>query len=476
MDTVLIPSDSRPPGSRPGRRNGPAINWPRRPPSSSTSAATTPPPSTTSWPPWTSRPGRSSATSRPKRTWLSPWARPAWARSSTPWPPGRPARPCSRRYSGPSRTRSPLSWEDTARVRSFLALSTRRRCSEPVGWSESDRNRSLLAAVIAARTDGDPSGTRNLLIAGAIILAMTPPCRSGPTRTTRTRSPSSSTGPWPSWPHPCSPLSSTRRAAHPGEAAWRSQPDPTVWRYVTPPQAQLRTPIADRPPRRPRPPAVDGARRHVVHGAADQPRPDRPERRPAHPGEGPPSLEQRAPVDRRRLHPDQRGAAALRRRTRRPLRAAAHLPGRRGHLRWRLAGLCHGPLHRAAHRRPGRDGPGRCLPHARHSVHHRLDVHRSGAGPGHRHLGRCGRHRNGGRPAARRLAPPALLVGLGLLDQRARRHSGLHRRDLLHRREQGPGQALARPGGRGPVLGRADRSDLRPDRGPDQALGLDHRH
>lgn len=65
-----------------------------------------------------------------------------------------------------------MSWRDTARVRSFLALLAETPVLRARWLSESDRNRGLLAAVIADRTDGDPSGTRNLLIAGAIILAM----------------------------------------------------------------------------------------------------------------------------------------------------------------------------------------------------------------------------------------------------------------------------------------------------------------
>ncbi len=65
-----------------------------------------------------------------------------------------------------------VSWQDTARVRSFLALLEETPVLRARWLGESDRNRGLLAAVIADRTDGDPSGTRNLLIAGAIILAM----------------------------------------------------------------------------------------------------------------------------------------------------------------------------------------------------------------------------------------------------------------------------------------------------------------
>lgn len=65
-----------------------------------------------------------------------------------------------------------LSWQDTTRVRSFLTLLHDTPVLRARWLEESHHNRGLLAGVIAARTDGDPSGTRNLLIAGAIILAM----------------------------------------------------------------------------------------------------------------------------------------------------------------------------------------------------------------------------------------------------------------------------------------------------------------
>ena len=65
-----------------------------------------------------------------------------------------------------------LSWQDTTRVRSFLTLLHDTPVLRARWLEESNHNRGLLAAVLAARTDGDPSGTRNLLIAGAIILAM----------------------------------------------------------------------------------------------------------------------------------------------------------------------------------------------------------------------------------------------------------------------------------------------------------------
>jgi AcrR family transcriptional regulator len=65
-----------------------------------------------------------------------------------------------------------LSWQDTTRVRSFLTLLQDTPVLRARWLEESNHNRGLLAAVIAARTDGEPSGTRNLLIAGGILLAM----------------------------------------------------------------------------------------------------------------------------------------------------------------------------------------------------------------------------------------------------------------------------------------------------------------
>ena len=65
-----------------------------------------------------------------------------------------------------------LSWQDTTRVRSFLTLLHDTPVLRARWLEESNHNRGLLAGVIAARTDGNPSGTRSLLIAGAIILAM----------------------------------------------------------------------------------------------------------------------------------------------------------------------------------------------------------------------------------------------------------------------------------------------------------------
>ena len=52
-------------------------------------------------------------------------------------------------------------------------------------------------------------------------------------------------------------------------------------------------------------------------------------------------------------------------------------------------------------------------------VAHCVHILRAQSGPGHRHLGRRGRHRRLGRAPPRRLAPAALLVGLRLPHQRA---------------------------------------------------------
>jgi AcrR family transcriptional regulator len=63
-------------------------------------------------------------------------------------------------------------WVDTAGVRSFMALVRDTPAFRARWVEEAYDNRYLLAAVIAGRTDGDPRGLRNLLIAGAITMAI----------------------------------------------------------------------------------------------------------------------------------------------------------------------------------------------------------------------------------------------------------------------------------------------------------------
>lgn len=63
-------------------------------------------------------------------------------------------------------------WEDTDGVRSFMALIRDTPAFRARWVEEAFDNRYLLAAVIAGRTDGDPLGLRNLLIAGAITMAI----------------------------------------------------------------------------------------------------------------------------------------------------------------------------------------------------------------------------------------------------------------------------------------------------------------
>ena len=63
-------------------------------------------------------------------------------------------------------------WEDTSRVRSFMALIRDTPAFRARWVEEAYDNRHRLAAVIAGRTDGDPTSLRNLLIAGAISMAI----------------------------------------------------------------------------------------------------------------------------------------------------------------------------------------------------------------------------------------------------------------------------------------------------------------
>ena len=63
-------------------------------------------------------------------------------------------------------------WVDTSRVRSFMALIRDTPAFRARWVEEAYDNRHRLAAVIAGRTDGDPTGLRNLLIAGAISMAI----------------------------------------------------------------------------------------------------------------------------------------------------------------------------------------------------------------------------------------------------------------------------------------------------------------
>jgi AcrR family transcriptional regulator len=63
-------------------------------------------------------------------------------------------------------------WEDTTRVRSFLALLRATPALRARWLEEAYGKRDLMAEVIAARTDSDPTDLRNLLIAGAITLTI----------------------------------------------------------------------------------------------------------------------------------------------------------------------------------------------------------------------------------------------------------------------------------------------------------------
>jgi AcrR family transcriptional regulator len=63
-------------------------------------------------------------------------------------------------------------WEDTTKVRSFLALIRETPQLRARWLEEAYGNRDLMAEVIASRTGTDPSDLRNLIIAGTITLTI----------------------------------------------------------------------------------------------------------------------------------------------------------------------------------------------------------------------------------------------------------------------------------------------------------------
>ena len=63
-------------------------------------------------------------------------------------------------------------WEDTTKVRSFLALIRETPALRARWLEEAYAKRDRMAAVIAERTGTDPGALRNLIIAGAITLAI----------------------------------------------------------------------------------------------------------------------------------------------------------------------------------------------------------------------------------------------------------------------------------------------------------------
>ena len=119
------------------------------------------------------------------------------------------------------------------------------------------------------------------------------------------------------------------------------------------------------------------------------------------------------------LHAGLRRAAVHVRRRRRQDRPQAHAHDRAGAVRHRLAAVGLRADARAAHLRPGRDGPGRRRGHAADAVHHLQRLRAGRTAPRHRPVGHGRRHRRRHRPGARRRAARPLLVGLGLPDQRA---------------------------------------------------------
>ncbi|CAA9227517.1 MAG: Uncharacterized MFS-type transporter, partial [uncultured Acidimicrobiales bacterium] len=205
---------------------------------------------------------------------------------------------------------------------------------------------------------------------------------------------------------------------------------------------------------RPRPPApLDDPRRALPEPRHRHPREHGAERGAAHARPGPRRHVDPAPVDGRLLRPGLRRAAPHRRRPRRPLRAQGRPADRPGHLRFRLAALHHRHHRRPPRRHPRPHGRRRRTGDAGHPLHPHQRLPAPGAGEGDRHLGRPRRQRGRHRTHRRRLAARALLVGLGVPPQRARRHRGPRRRPGPRAPLERPRPPAPRPEGR-PAVGR----------------------
>ena len=173
-------------------------------------------------------------------------------------------------------------------------------------------------------------------------------------------------------------------------------------------------------------------------------------------------------MDRQRLHLDLRGAAAHRRRARRPLRAAAHVRDRDPHLRGRIRRGRACTVDRLADR-------GARLPGHRRRHHRPADAHdpvglRPGRAPrrGARDLGRGRRPGRRARPGGRRRRRPGRVLAVDLLAERPDRPGAGAAggpppgRDL--RPELGPRPAGRRAGVHGPARDRVRDHPRQPDR------------
>ncbi len=205
----------------------------------------------------------------------------------------------------------------------------------------------------------------------------------------------------------------------------------------------------------------------ALHGQPRQPRRD--DGAAGHPAR-PRRIARRSRVDGERLHPDLCRTPPAGRRPRRPLRPAARVHDRPGHLHARIRGCGPGAHQHDAHPRKGRAGSRWGVRDAAQPDDPlRGHLHRTPA-TRLRPLGRDLRPRHRDRPRRRRGHHPGHLVALDLLDQRADRNRG---RGPFHAPSPREPRArpLARSPRRRPRCGRSHRDRLGGD--PRQRARLD---
>ena len=175
-------------------------------------------------------------------------------------------------------------------------------------------------------------------------------------------------------------------------------------------------------------------------------------------------------VGQRRLCPGAGRAAAAGSNSGRPAGPPPAVPGRRGHLHLRVAGVCAGPDRAGARAVPRAAGSRR-----RGAVRHRhaaaaRGVLRCRPGPRAGCLRRHDRRRQRDRAAGRGVADRHARLAVHLLHQPAHRCGGVRGRSGAAARISRPGRRPGRLGGHGPDHRGADRADVRAD--PRQRAGL----
>ena len=195
-----------------------------------------------------------------------------------------------------------------------------------------------------------------------------------------------------------------------------------------------------------------------------------PQRRAPHDRARPRRQRLRPAVDHRRLRHRVREPVAHRGRARRQVRPQGRADVRPPPLRRVLGARVAGDHARDADRRARAHGHRRRVHLPDHAVDPHQHLHRARAGQGHRGVGGGLGDRRRARPDARRDPGRALLLGLGVLRERADLRVGARARVLLHPDVARPRQPTARPRRRAALHPHPGRAALLDHPGPREGL------